>query len=123
MTPDIPSCIGRTAALTLLLTSTSLVYAQTTIKPSSSVEELAKLKQNPVSGLRQVGLDSTLSPDVPVTGGTEGAYSLQVVWPVRLTEDWRMITYSIVPVLQQPPPGLVSLQQLDHHRRLDRRLR
>ncbi|CAA0121276.1 Uncharacterised protein [Halioglobus japonicus] len=102
MTPDIPSSFGRTAAIAVLLTSTSLVCAQTKTNTSPSDQELAKLKQNPVSGLRQVGLDTTLSPDVPVTGGTEGAYSLQVVWPFKLTENWRVITYSIVPVLQLP---------------------
>lgn len=88
--------------MAVLLTGATLAYAQTSTSASTSVEELVKEKSNPVSGLRQVGLDTTLSPDVPVTGGTEGAYSLQVVWPVRLTEDWRMITYSIVPVLQLP---------------------
>lgn len=88
--------------MTLLLTGLSLGSAQADTSASSSVEDLAKQKQNPVSGLRQVGLDTTLSPDVPVTGGTEGAYSLQVVWPFKLTEEWRLITYSIVPVLQLP---------------------
>lgn len=88
--------------MAVLLTGASLVCAQTNTSASSSVEDLVKQKQNPVSGLRQVGLDTTLSPDVPVTGGTEGAYSLQVVWPFKLTEDWRLITYSIVPVLQLP---------------------
>src|SRR5271157_4714871 len=37
-----------------------------------SVEELAKLKQNPVSGLREVILQAVVSPDMPVTGKTAG---------------------------------------------------
>lgn len=69
---------------------------------ASSIEELVKMKQNPVSGLRQVVLDVTLSPNVPVTGGTEASYSTQVVWPFRLDEDWRLISYTILPVLQAP---------------------
>jgi len=69
-------------------------------KPSN--EELAKLKQNPVSGLRQVIFDAVVSPDLPGSGKTAGAYSLQVVWPFRIDNDWRLITYSILPVLQAP---------------------
>lgn len=102
MITSIYSSIVRTMVMAVLLTGATLVCAQTNTSSSTSVEDLAKERQNPVSGLRQVGLDTTLSPNVPVTGGTEGAYSLQVVWPVKLTEDWRMITYSIVPVLQLP---------------------
>jgi len=73
-------------------------------KPAApSAAELARLKQNPVSGLRQVGVDMTVAPDTPPAGRTAGAYSLQVVWPFRLpTPDYRLITYSILPVLQLP---------------------
>lgn len=70
-----------------------------------SGEELIKLKQNPVSGLRQVGLQADVSPDLPDSGRTAGAYSLQVVWPFSLNEDWKLITYSILPVLQLPQPS------------------
>jgi hypothetical protein len=71
--------------------------------PSS--EDLVKLKQNPVSGLRQVGLQADVAPDLPDSGQTAGAYSLQVVWPFSLNEDWKLITYSILPVLQLPQPS------------------
>lgn len=88
--------------MAVLLTGASLVCAQEETTPAMSNAELLKMKQNPVSGLREVILDTTLSPNMPVTGGTEGAYSLQVVWPFELTQDWRLITYSIFPVLQLP---------------------
>ena len=67
-----------------------------------SVEELVKLKQNPVSGLRQVVLQANVSPNVPGSGKTEGNYSIQPVWPFSLGEDWKLITYTILPVIQQP---------------------
>ena len=69
---------------------------------SPSVEELAKLKQNPVSGLRQIVFQAVVSPEVPVTGKTAGNYSLQPVWPFPLGKDWRLVTYTILPVVQQP---------------------
>ncbi len=75
--------------------------ARTQSAPSPA--ELAKLKQNPVSGLRQVGIDASVAPDTPPSGRTAGAYSLQVVWPFALPDpDYRLITYSILPVLQVP---------------------
>lgn len=40
-------------------------------------------------------------------GETAGAYSLQVVWPFRLLDpDYKLITYSILPVFQVPPESL-----------------
>jgi Putative MetA-pathway of phenol degradation len=71
-----------------------------------SLDELVKLKQNPVSGLRQVVFQAGVSPDLPGSGKTAGAYSLQAVWPYSLSENWKVISYSILPVLQFPgPPG------------------
>jgi hypothetical protein len=67
-----------------------------------SVEELAKLKQNPVSGLREVIVQAVVSPDMPITGKTAGNYSIQPVWPFALGENWRLVTYTILPVIQQP---------------------
>jgi hypothetical protein len=42
---------------------------------------------------------------VPTSGKTEGSYSIQPVWPFSLSEDWKVITYTILPVLQVPVPG------------------
>lgn len=92
------------ALLTVRLTPG--VSAQDAVSsPTPSVEELAKLKQNPVSGLREVILQGVIGPDVPDSGKTAGAYSLQVVWPFSLNEDWKLISYTILPLLQVPVPG------------------
>jgi hypothetical protein len=64
--------------------------------------ELTKLKQNPVSGLKQIGLDTTLYPGFPDSGDTTGTYSLQVVWPFSLTEEYRLISYTIAPIIHLP---------------------
>lgn len=71
----------------------------------ASAQELAKLKQNPVSGLRQLILTADVSPDVPYSDDPLSLYSLQLVWPFALNEDWRMITYSILPVIDLPGPA------------------
>jgi len=74
------------------------------MEPSSklSVEELAKLKQNPVSGLRQVLVTANATSHVPGTEDRDSVYSLQVVWPFGLSENWRVITYTIIPYLDMP---------------------
>ena len=46
-----------------------------------------------------------IGPGVPDSGKTAGAYSLQVVWPFSPNEDWKLISYTILPVLQVPVPG------------------
>jgi hypothetical protein len=70
-----------------------------------SVEDLAKLKQNPLSGLREIVLQAEVSPNMPGSGKTLGSYSIQPVWPFDLGEDWKLVTYTILPVLQLPVPG------------------
>jgi len=71
-----------------------------------SASDLAKLKQDPVSGLRQVILQAQVSPNMPGSGKTAANYSVQPVWPFSVNEDWKVITYTILPVIQQPgAPG------------------
>lgn len=67
--------------------------------PKPSAEELARLKQNPVSGLRQVQLVANVASRVPGTDDSASAFSLQPVWPIALNDDWRVITYTIIPFL------------------------
>jgi hypothetical protein len=74
----------------------------TTVTTDSAALELAKLKQNPVSGLRQLIFQAEVSPDVPDSDDSLGNYSLQLVWPFALNEDWRLITYSILPMIDLP---------------------
>ncbi len=77
---------------------TAPVSAEATSSATPSLEKLAKLKQNPLSELRQVLLQTLVSPDSGDSGGTEGNYSFQVVWPVSLSEEWRLINYAIPPL-------------------------
>jgi len=71
-------------------------------KQAPSAGELAKLKQDPVSGLRQVVFQANVNPNTPVSGKTQANYSLQPVWPISLNEDYKLITYTILPVIHQP---------------------
>jgi hypothetical protein len=71
-------------------------------KQPLSAGDLAKQKQDPLSGLRQVVFQAVVNPDTPAQGKTQANYSLQAVWPFSINEDWKLITYSILPVIHQP---------------------
>ena len=65
-----------------------------------SVEEMNKKRQNPVEGLRSVFLQGIF---IPGTGdGTAQSYSLQPVWPFRIGNNVKLITYTILPYQQIP---------------------
>jgi hypothetical protein len=82
-------------------------------KRELSVEELVKLKQNPVSGLRQVVFQANVNPNYPESGKTQGIYSLQVVWPFSLNDDYRLVTYTILSQYSVPgAPGESTLNGL-----------
>ena len=100
---------GAFSALTATLLAATPTLAQTTPSPSAegtsdtanqrtSVADLQKLKQNPVSGLKQFVLQANANPNYPDSGQTQGIYSLQAVWPFSISEDYRLVTYTILPV-------------------------
>jgi hypothetical protein len=100
--------LGLTFAIAIL-TFANLV-AQTPVSSDTAgqkptVEELQKLKQNPVSGLKQILFEANMDPSYPSSGQTQGIYSLQVVWPFSLGEKYRLVTYTILPMVNLPQPA------------------
>jgi hypothetical protein len=109
----------RSVGLALLVSAqTSVVSADESATSGESnrlpsVEELVKLKQNPVSGLKQILFEANVNPNYPGSGKTQGIYSLQAVWPFSINEDYRLVTYTIVPQYHVPgPPGESTLNGL-----------
>ena len=68
----------------------------------STVEDIAREKQNPVSGLRSLTLQNV---NFPLGNGTADSFSIQPVWPFRLSPDWRLVTYTIAPIEWLPSQG------------------
>jgi len=90
-------------SLAALVLAMPLAHAQQgpdTHQPT--IEEITQLKQNPVSGLRSVFLE-----DETATIGAKAAnaFSVQPVWPFDISEDWKLITYTIMPVASLPALG------------------
>ena len=86
--------------IALLLVQSFAPMASADDQPGSSVEDIRKLKQNPVSGLRSVFLQNTVGT---TNGDPIDVFSVQPVWPFRLGADWKLITYTIVPFVHLPP--------------------
>jgi len=120
MKSNVPTCLlGCSlaalsfAAAAQMPSSSSDAAADDAERRVLSVEELVKLKQNPVSGLKQVLFEANVNPNYPESGKTQGIYSLQVVWPFSINEDYRLITYTIVPQFSVPgPPGESTINGL-----------
>lgn len=83
--------------------------AQSKEENQISVEEMTKKRQNPVEGLRSIYLQSVLIPDTG-EGGTAQSYSIQPVWPFKISKDIKLMTYTIIPVQYLPSlaPGVDS---------------
>ncbi|MBK0370055.1 hypothetical protein [Flavobacterium agrisoli] len=78
---------------------TDVIIAQTNSNEGLTVEEMAKKRQDPVSGLRSVFLQEVL---LPVADGTAQSFSIQPVWPFRLAKNLKLITYTIIPFQSVP---------------------
>ena len=64
-----------------------------------SVEEMAKKRQDPVAGLRSIYLQDVL---LPVGKGAANSFSIQPVFPIKLSSNLKLITYTIVPFQSLP---------------------
>ena len=67
-----------------------------------SVEELAKEAQNPVADVISVPFQSNFNFDVGPYGKLQYILNIQPVVPIHITEDWNIITRTIMPVISQP---------------------
>lgn len=88
------------AIFTLLLCSLIQTFGQSDSTAVSSVEEMSKKRQDPVSGLRSIFLQEVL---LPVGEGTASSFSIQPVWPFKLGKNLKLITYTIIPIQSVPP--------------------
>jgi hypothetical protein len=76
--------------------------------------EIAKQAQNPIARLISVPLENDFSPQTGID--KEGSYVLQMkpVVPIKLSNDWNLITRTIIPIIQVPDlaPGVTGTSGL-----------
>jgi len=71
-------------------------------KGAPTPSEIAKQLHNPLSNLREVIFQLDVLPNVGPDEGTDWATTVQPVWPFPLVEGWKLVTYSIIPIVSQP---------------------
>jgi opacity protein-like surface antigen len=76
-------------------------------KPAGN-EELAKQSQNPIADLVSVPFQSNTNFNSGPFNRTQEVLNIQPVVPMHISEDWNMISRTIVPVISQPDPMLNS---------------
>jgi hypothetical protein len=64
--------------------------------------ELAKKTQNPVADLISVPLQNNFNFGAGTNDATIYVLNVQPVIPLKLTEDWNLITRTIMPIINQP---------------------
>ena len=77
---------------------------QASQESASSTEELAKKTQNPVADLISVPIQNNFNFNVGPDNQTQTVINIQPVIPIRLSEDFNLITRTILPVVNQPDP-------------------
>jgi hypothetical protein len=92
--------------LLLFAASTTPAAAQ----KQTSDEELVKQTQNPVADLISVPLQNNFNFDTGSKNRTVWVGNIQPVIPIKIGDDWNLITRTIVPIINQPSlfPGMSS---------------
>jgi hypothetical protein len=103
-------------ATRLLLVTAALVMPWTALAQQPSAPpsdedartlDLAKKTQNPIADLISLPLQNNLNfgygaKDAPHSSSTQYVLNIQPVVPVKVAEDWNLITRPIIPVIRQP---------------------
>lgn len=87
--------------LTLCACLLASLYSSASIAEQSA-DELAKQLSNPIADLTSVPLQLNWDDNVgPAEDGTKTTLNIQPVIPVSISEDWNMISRTILPIIEQ----------------------
>ena len=96
------------APVALRCTATLVLVALLMVAPlwaADDATELAKKTQNPVADLISIPLQNNFNFGVGPNNVTQYVGNLQPVIPIKLTEEWNLITRTILPIINQPSPA------------------
>ena len=90
-------------ALTVALALSPLPYTAHEARAADDSEtDLAKKTQNPVADLISVPFQSNFNFNTGTKDATVYVLNVQPVIPIKLSEDWNLITRTIMPIINQP---------------------
>jgi hypothetical protein len=82
-----------------------LLIGATSAHAEMSAEELAKIAQNPVGNLISLPFQNTTNLNFGPEKVTQNILNIQPVIPISISDDWNVITRTILPVIWQPALG------------------
>jgi hypothetical protein len=95
---------GKQGPMRAAIVAASLLAA-TSSRAEMSAEELAKLAQNPVGNLISLPFQNNTNLNFGPDKGTQNILNIQPVIPISVSDEWNVITRTIVPVIWNPSLG------------------
>jgi hypothetical protein len=88
----------------------TLIVLFSVVLPTQAQEssEIAKQAQNPIANLISVPLENDFNPQTGINKNDSYVLEMKPVVPFRLSDDWTLITRTIIPIIQVPDlaPGV-----------------
>lgn len=78
------------------------ILALPILSQAEDESDLAKKTQNPVADLISIPFQNNMNFGLEPNHRTQNVLNIQPVIPLNLTEDWNLITRTIMPVIKQP---------------------
>jgi len=91
--------------IALLIAMTAMPAMAQTSGKTESTEELQKAAQNPVADMISIPLQNNFNFNVGPKNEMQYVGNIQPVIPIKLTEEWNLITRTILPIINQPSPA------------------
>jgi hypothetical protein len=88
--------------ITAVMVVVTLQLSPARAEEEESATELAKKTQNPVADLISVPFQNDFNFNTGEKDATVYVLNVQPVIPIKLTEDWTLITRTIIPIINQP---------------------
>jgi hypothetical protein len=93
---------GYTGIIFFLVTMVSIQTTLSSVARAEGESELAKEAQNPVADLISIPFQNNMNFGLEPNHRTQNVLNIQPVIPFELTDDWNLITRTIMPVIKQP---------------------
>jgi hypothetical protein len=87
---------------TITSVAAALLFASAAAAQDKSTEDLAKAAQNPIADMISVPFQNNTNFGTGQYRGTADVMNIQPVIPFHMTEDWNVVTRTIMPVLGMP---------------------
>jgi len=105
MASKIMQVLVRRMGALILLGAASLAGLPSAGAEELSNEDLAKLAQNPIANLISVPFQNNTNFNYGPDRGVQDVLNIEPVIPITLTQEWNLITRTILPVIFNPSLG------------------